>query len=67
MSLLTEAEVRELLVAVCRVAGSQVVWAGKHGLSPQYVSDVLHGKHPGSRMLSALGLERVESFRRLRV
>lgn len=40
-------------------------WAGKHGLSQQYVSMVINGeREPGPSILNAVGLERVVSYRR---
>lgn len=46
----------------CKAAGGQSAWAKAHGVSPQYVSDVLRGKPPGDAILSALGIERVYRF-----
>lgn len=39
--------------------GSQVEYAAKLGISPQYLSNILQGhRGPGSDVLKALGLER---------
>lgn len=52
----------ELLSAA--VAGNQTAWASAHDMSQTYVSDVLRGnKAPGIKMLNALGLERVVTYR----
>lgn len=57
--------IAELSRAV-KAAGSQRKWAAEHGLSAPYVSDVLAGRRdPGAAVLSALGLERVVSYRRI--
>ncbi|MBR0651359.1 helix-turn-helix domain-containing protein [Roseomonas terrae] len=61
---LTAADVYGRLRAACREAGSQQAWAEKHGMSPQYVSDVLNAKRPiPDSILSALGLIRVTVYR----
>jgi DNA-binding transcriptional regulator YdaS (Cro superfamily) len=57
--------IAELSRAV-QAAGSQRRWAAQNGLSAPYVSDVLAGRRdPGAAVLSALGLERVVSYRRI--
>lgn len=46
------------------VAGDQRAWARKHGISPQYVSDVLNGRRlPGDKITRALGLEKALLWR----
>lgn len=47
------------------VAGrSQKAWAEKHGISPQYVNDVLNGRRlPGDKITQALGLEKALLWR----
>lgn len=46
-------------------AGSQRKWALRHGLSPQYVTDVLQfRREPGPAILAALGLVRVVTYHR---
>ena len=47
----------------CRAAGSQQAFAKAHGISPQYLSDVLRGRRdPGQKLLDAMGLKRVVSY-----
>ena len=56
-------DVTARLQAACRDAGGQKAWAERHGLSPQYVSDVLNARRePGDGILSALGLCRVVRY-----
>jgi hypothetical protein len=44
-------------------SGGQSAWAKQYGLSPQYVSDVLHGRRdPGAGILIALGLKRIVTY-----
>lgn len=46
---------------------TQKAVADQLGFSQQYLSDVLHGrKEPGAKILDALGLERVITYRRKR-
>ena len=60
------ADPAELLRAAVGLAGEQKVWAKQHGVSAQYVNDVLHGRRkPGKTMLNALGLRRVVTYERL--
>ena len=41
--------------------GGQTTWARAHGVSSQYVSDVLHGRRlPADAILRGLGLQRAE-------
>lgn len=54
------------LRAACEAAGSQRAWALAHGVSPQYVSDVLAGRRDGGEsILAALGLRRIERIVRV--
>ena len=47
----------------CDAAGGQSKWSLAHGISPQYVNDVLNArKDPGPKILAALGLRRVIAF-----
>lgn len=47
----------------CREAGGQSAWAKAHGVSPQYVCDVLNARRePGDMILAALGLRRVVRY-----
>lgn len=49
-----------------RAAGdSQKAWADRHKISASFVSDVLLGRRePAGKILDALGLERVVSYRK---
>ncbi len=61
-----EAEVLRLLRAACKEWGAQKNWAEGHDISPQYVNDVLNGRRePGRLILSALGVERIVTYRRV--
>jgi DNA-binding transcriptional regulator YdaS (Cro superfamily) len=52
------------LSAACKEAGGQSAWAALHGVSPTYVSSVLHARiEPGKAILQALGLVRVVVYR----
>lgn len=58
-------QVRDILRRECEKAGSAKAWAQSAGLSGAYVSDVLNGRRdPAEAILSALGIERVVSYRR---
>ena len=64
---MTADEVRALLREACRKAGSQSAWAEEHDMSTTLVSDVIRGRRePGDKVLAALGLERVVTYRRLK-
>jgi DNA-binding transcriptional regulator YdaS (Cro superfamily) len=57
--MLTEQEVMDRLRAAVVEAGGQRAFAEKHGLTPGYVNDVLHGKRAfADRILSTIGVER---------
>lgn len=48
----------------CNAAGGQKAWATKHGVSAQYVNDVLRNhKPPGDKITRALGLEKALLWR----
>jgi hypothetical protein len=52
-----------ILRKACESSGGQTNWSLAHGISPQYVSDVLNArKDPGPKLLAALGLRRVVMF-----
>ena len=54
-------EVLDRLRAACTGAGGVAAWARRHGLSHQYVGDVLHGRRGlGDGVLRPLGLQRAE-------
>ncbi|MGN7127008.1 helix-turn-helix domain-containing protein [Methylorubrum thiocyanatum] len=60
-------DVRALLSAAIREAGSQREFAALAGVSAGFLSDVVHGRRaPGERVLNALHLRRVERFVSLR-
>ena len=61
-------DVSRMLREQCRAAGGQQAWAEAHGVSPQYVCDVLNGRRePGDKILSALGLVRVVRYAKRRI
>lgn len=63
---LTESDVRAILAAECQKAGMQQTWARQKKISAAHVNEVLHGrKAPASKILSALGMERVTLYRRV--
>lgn len=58
-------DVCRLLSQACKEAGGQRKWAETYGLSPSYVSNVLHARcEPGKAVLDALGLARVVMYRK---
>lgn len=60
-SQLESVEVLNRLRAACTGAGGVAAWARRHGLSHQYVGDVLHGRRGlGDGVLRPLGLQRAE-------
>ena len=64
---LSKAHVLEMLRRKARTAGSQKALAEALGVTPAFLSDVLHGKRePGPTMLRALGLRRVVVYVRAR-
>ena len=57
-------DVIERLRAAIDAAGSQVAFAEKHGVSLQYVNDVVRGRRePGQKILDALGIEKLVVYR----
>lgn len=47
--------------------GNRAAWAKAHGISAQYVNDVLVGRRePGAAILTALGLRREVIYRKAR-
>jgi len=64
---MTLQQVVALLRRECKKAGSQAAWAQAHGVTGAYVSDVLQGRRgPGAGILAPLGLEKVETYRRIK-
>lgn len=62
--MLTQEDVITRLRAAIDDAGSQASFAEKHGISLQYVNDVVRGRRePGQKILDALGIERVVVYR----
>ena len=60
-------QVVDLLRAAVEKAGpgGQSAWAREHGVATAYVSDVLKGRRdPGAKLLDALGIERIVTYRR---
>lgn len=61
--MLTEQELIERLRDAVNRAGSQKDFAQQHGISEQYLSDVLRSRRePGQKILDALGVERVVRY-----
>jgi hypothetical protein len=61
---LNEQDVINRLREAIHAAGSQKSFARQHHVSLQYVNDVLHRRRePGQKILDALGIERVVSYR----
>lgn len=64
---MTLADVYAQMRSECAAAGGQRAWSNKHGISEQYVSDVMNARHdPGEKILTALGLRRVVTFERIK-
>lgn len=58
-------DVVAILAGEVERAGSQTAWAKSHAVSLPYVNDVLQGRRePGAKILDALGLVRVVTYRR---
>jgi hypothetical protein len=58
-------DVCNLLRLACRQAGGARAWARQHGISEQYVSDVLNARRdPGESILRPLGLVRIVRYAR---
>lgn len=61
---MTPVQVRKLLDGMADTAGSQKNLAAQLDVSESYLSDVLTGRRePGEKLLEALGLERVVTYR----
>lgn len=57
VAVLDDLDVFARLRAACQAAGGQKAWAERHGMSAQYVGDVLATRRPiGPSILTALGL-----------
>jgi L-lactate utilization protein LutB len=55
-------EVLELFREHVAAVGGQAEWARQHGITRQYVNQVVAGQKPGPPMLRALGLVRREVY-----
>lgn len=63
---MTSEELRAILSLAVEQAGSQVKWAELHGVTQGFVSQVLRGEsQPSQKILNALGLESVTSYRKV--
>ena len=61
--MLTEQEVMDRLREAVAEAGGQRAFAEKHGLTPGYINDVLHGKRGfADRILATIGIERQVTY-----
>ncbi|HXT81353.1 MAG TPA: hypothetical protein VN702_17440 [Acetobacteraceae bacterium] len=59
------ADIYSNLRSACEASGGQRAWARKHGISEQYVSDVLSARRdPGGKILTALGYVRRVTYER---
>lgn len=60
---LTEHDVIDRLREAIRVAGSQRAFGRQHGISTQYINDVLRERRePGQKILDAIGVEKVVRY-----
>lgn len=56
-------DVYGLIRQACRDAGGQHKWAEQVGVTPAFVSALLHGRrNPSKRILDALGVRKVVTF-----
>ena len=63
MKRLTYDDLIALLRRRIKEHGQQKLFAAAHGMSAQYVTDVLRGRRePGEKMLGALGLRKVVTY-----
>lgn len=61
---MNEQDILDRLRAAIEQVGSQRAFADQHGISLQYVNDVLRKRRePGQKILDALGIERVVIYR----
>jgi hypothetical protein len=64
MSVFTKQELVERLRTAIASAGSQEAFAAQHDIAAAYISDVMRGRRePGQKILDALGVERVVTYR----
>ena len=65
---MTKDHVLALLRRACQEAGSMNRWAAAHGMSQNYVCDVVNGKRdPGPKILAVLGIERIVTYRKTKL
>jgi len=59
----TQTQAKQLLEEAIRKAGSQAAFADLHGISRQYITDVLKNRRDLSgKILEAIGLEKVIEY-----
>lgn len=64
MRTMTSDDVRRMIAKQAEDVGSVSLWAKRHGVSQAYVAHVLNGRQePGQKLLEALGIERVTTYR----
>ncbi len=62
------ADFHRVMREACAIAGGQKAWAERHGISQQYVSDVLNSRRkPGLMILQALGLQLATRYVKTRI
>ena len=60
-------DVRRALQRAIDRKGTAAAWCREHEIARSYVSDVLGGRQePAGKLLDALGIERVVSYRRIK-
>ena len=58
--------VARLLDRACEEAGGRKAWSEIHGVSQQYICDVLNARRePGKSILDGLGLEKLVIYREI--
>lgn len=68
MSAMTRTMTSDQVRTMLRLAinGNASAWAKERGMSPAYVSDILRGsREPAGKVLDALGVERVVTYRKV--
>lgn len=62
---ITREELTEAIKKAAKAAGSQRKLAEQWRVSPSYITDLIHGlRDPGTKILEALGFERVVEYRK---
>lgn len=63
--IIDEIAVRMELVNACALAGGQIDFARAHGVSPQFICDIIKGRQsPSPKILRLIGFERVTRYRK---